>query len=306
MPVIEVREAVKRFEAVTAVDGVDLDVEEGECFGLLGPNGAGKTSLVRMIMASSPITGGTIRVFGLDVTRAAREIKAHVGVVPQEENLDPDLNVLQNLIVFSRYFDMPMSEARQRADSLLDLLELTEKAKAKAKVDELSGGMKRRLLIARALINNPKLVILDEPTVGLDPQAKYLVWQRLVTLKEQGTTLLMCTQNMEEAWRLCDRLAVMHQGRIAALDSPQALLAQHGGSQIVEARLQSHDRKDAVLAMMSEHGLHWQEIEDTLYIFEGDSQALSDELKAELQITDQHVPTLEDVFLKLTGRSLRE
>jgi lipooligosaccharide transport system ATP-binding protein len=304
MAVIEVRGAVKRYESILAVAGVDLDVFEGECFGLLGPNGAGKTSLVRMIIAASPLSGGSIHVDGKDVTTSAREIKAHLGVVPQEENLDPDLNVIQNLLTFARYFDMPGPEAKQRALEVLQLFELHERQKAK--ISELSGGMKRRLLIARALLNRPRLIILDEPTVGLDPQTKYLVWQRLMSLKEQGVTILLCTQNMEEAWRLCDRLAIMCEGNIVALDSPPELLARHGGSQIIEARARAGDMKDSVLAKLRDRGFEWQEIENTLYIFQNHGQSLDEELEGELDVLNRHVPTLEDVFLKLTGRSLRE
>ena len=304
MSVITARDVVKRYESIVAVAGVDLDVIEGECFGLLGPNGAGKTSLVRMIIASSPISEGSITVGGKDITVAPREIKSNMGVVPQEDNLDPDLTVLQNLITFGRYFDLPRAEAKARALEVLQLFELHERQQAK--ISELSGGMKRRLLIARALINRPRLLILDEPTVGLDPQTKYLVWQRIITLKEQGITLLLCTQNMEEAWRLCDRLAIMCEGRIIALDSPQELLAQHGGSQIIEARPVSEERRGAVLEMLGKRGFQWQEIENTLYIFEDHDLSLDDELRAELSIMNLHVPTLEDVFLKLTGRSLRE
>jgi lipooligosaccharide transport system ATP-binding protein len=304
MSVIEVRNAFKRFGDIVAVAGVDLDVAEGECFGLLGPNGAGKTSLVRMIIAASPLGGGTIRVDGKDITKAPRQIKANLGVVPQEDNLDPDLTVLENLITFARYFDIPKTVARERALEVLRFFELDERQKAK--IDELSGGMKRRLLIARALINQPRLIILDEPTVGLDPQTRHLVWQRLDTLKAQGVTQLLCTQNMEEAARLCDRLAIMNEGRITALNSPRGLLAEHGGSQIVEARLHSEDRRSAVLAMLSERAFEWQEIEDRLYIFQDDEHELDGELKHELVILNQHVPTLEDVFLKLTGRYLRE
>ncbi len=304
MAVIEVRGAVKRYGAILAVAGVDLDVIEGECFGLLGPNGAGKTSLVRMIITASPLSGGSIHVDGKDVTTSAREIKAHLGVVPQEENLDPDLNVIQNLLTFARYFDMPGPEAKQRALEVLQLFELHERQKAK--IAELSGGMKRRLLIARALLNRPRLIILDEPTVGLDPQTKYLVWQRLMSLKEQGVTILLCTQNMEEAWRICDRLAIMCEGNIVALDSPQELLARHGGSQIIEARAHAGDVKDSVLAKLRDRGFEWQEIENTLYIFQNHGQSLDEELEGELDVLNRHVPTLEDVFLKLTGRSLRE
>ncbi|MDY6893681.1 MAG: ABC transporter ATP-binding protein [Chloroflexota bacterium] len=304
MSIIKVRNVVKRFESITAVAGVDLDIVEGECFGLLGPNGAGKSSLIRMIIASSPITEGNIWVDGKDITVAPREVKATMGVVPQEDNLDPDLNVLENLITFSRYFNISKIEAQQRALELLRLFELHERQKAM--IDELSGGMKRRLLIARALLNQPKLIVLDEPTVGLDPQAKYLVWQRLLSLKKQGITLVLCTQNMEEAWHLCDRLAIMYEGKITALDSPQELLAKHGGSQILEAHIRSPDKKDFVLAKLAEQHIDWQEIEGTLHIFQGDGQVLDDELSNGLAIRAQHVPTLEDVFLKLTGRSLRE
>ena len=304
MSVIEVRNAVKTFGEITAVAGVDLDVEEGECFGLLGPNGAGKSSLVRMIIASSPMSGGSIHVLGRDVTVEAREIKADLGVVPQEDNLDPDLNVLQNLLTFARYFDIPKAEARRRALEVLTLFELQERQKAKT--DELSGGMKRRLLIARALMNGPRLIILDEPTVGLDPQAKYLVWQRLVSLKEHGVTLLLCTQNMEEAWRLCDRLAIMNEGIITALDTPQALLAAHGGSRIVEARIRAGNNRDLVLEKLNEGRFSWQEIEDVFYIFEDDGRELGADLEQEMNVMNRHAPTLEDVFLRLTGRALRE
>ena len=304
MSIIKARRVVKRFGSIVAVDGVDLDVEQGECFGLLGPNGAGKTSLVRMIIASSPITTGTIWVDGKDITRMPRLIKANIGVVPQEDNLDPDLTVLENLLVFSRYFDIPKKEGRERALANLQFFELQERQKAK--IDELSGGMKRRLLIARALMSRPKLIILDEPTVGLDPQTRHLLWQKLAALKQQGVTLLLCTQNMDEAWRLCDRLAIMNGGKIVALGTPQELLARYGSSQILEARLRSEQSKDKVMAMLGERGFQWQEIEDMLHIYQGDGQVLSDELKNELVITSQHSPTLEDVFLRLTRRSLRE
>jgi lipooligosaccharide transport system ATP-binding protein len=304
MSLIKARGVVKKFGSITAVNGVDLDVNEGECFGLLGPNGAGKTSLVRLIIAASPITEGTIWVDGKDITKMPRQIKANLGVVPQEENLDPDLTVLENLLVFSRYFDIPKKEARQRALSNLQFFELQERQKAK--IDELSGGMKRRLLIARALMSRPKLLILDEPTVGLDPQTRHLVWQKLVALKGQGVTLLLCTQNMEEAWRLCDRLAIMNDGKIVALGTPRELLARYGSTLIIEARPRYEEKKAAVTAKLTQHGFQWQEIEGMLYIYQGDSQVLDEELRNELVITSQHAPTLEDVFLRLTRRSLRE
>lgn len=304
MSIIEIRGVVKRFGPITAVAGVDMDIAHGECFGLLGPNGAGKTSLVRMIVGVSPIAEGSILVDGKDITRQPRLIKAQLGVVPQEDNLDPDLNVLDNLVTFARYFDIPREEARQRALANLQLFELQDRQRAKT--EELSGGMKRRLLIARALTNRPELLVLDEPTVGLDPQTKHLVWRKLRSLKAQGTTLLLCTQNMDEASFLCDRLAIMNEGRIIALGPPQKLVRKYGGSQIIEARVQSDERRDLVLSKLGERGLQWQEIEETIYVFQGDGQALDQDLLSELVITNQHIPTLEDVFLKLTGRSLKE
>lgn len=304
MSIIQIRGVVKTFGPITAVAGVDMDIAGGECFGLLGPNGAGKTSLVRMIVGVSPISEGSIMVDGKDITREPRLIKAQLGVVPQEENLDPDLSVLDNLATFARYFDIPRDEARQRALANLQLFELQDRQKSK--IEELSGGMKRRLLIARALTNRPKILVLDEPTVGLDPQTKHLVWRKLRMLKAQGTTLLLCTQNMDEASFLCDRLAIMNDGRIVALGSPQELVRKHGGSQVIEVRVRSTERRDLVLSMMSQRSLQWQEIEETLCVFQGDGQALDQELVSELAIMNQHVPTLEDVFLKLTGRSLKE
>lgn len=304
MSIIQARGVFKRFGPIVAVDGIDLDVYEGECFGLLGPNGAGKTSLVRMITAVSPITSGTIRVDSKDITSHPRQIKAIIGVVPQEENLDPDLTVLENLLAFSRYFNVPRKEARERALANLELFELH--ARQKSKVEQLSGGMKRRLLIARALMSRPKLIILDEPTVGLDPQTRHLMWQKLDSLKQQGVTLLLCTQNMDEAWRLCDRLAIMNEGKIVALGTPEELLTKYGGVQIVEARPRLEERKARVLAMLRDRGLQWQEIEGMLYIYQADGQVMEDDLKEELAIMSQHTPTLEDVFLRLTRRSLRE
>jgi lipooligosaccharide transport system ATP-binding protein len=303
MPIIEVRNVVKKYGDITAVAGLDLDVREGECFGLLGPNGAGKTSLIRMITGLSPLNSGDIRVDGRDIRQEPRQIKEALGVVPQEENLDPDLSVLENLAVFARYFDIPKRESRQRAVASLTLFELQDRQKAK--VEQLSGGMKRRLLIARALINNPKLLILDEPTVGLDPQTRHLVWQKLVSLRGQGMTLLLCTQNMEEAWRLCDRLAIMNEGKVVAEGSPRELLARYGGSQVLEIR-PAPESKSTVIRRLKESGFQWQEVEDMLYIFQGDGQVVEEELKREMVVLNQHVPTLEDVFLKLTGRAIRE
>lgn len=302
MPIIQVKDGYKTFGTFTAVAGVDLEVEEGECFGLLGPNGAGKTTLVRMIIGVSPITHGTICVDGKSIVKNPRQIKARLGVVPQEDNLDPDLNVMQNLLNFARYFDIPAREAKARALSDLAFFEL--QMKHKAKIEELSGGMKRRLLIARGLINRPRLLILDEPSVGLDPTTKHLMWQKIRSLQKQGMTLLLTTQNMEEAWRLCDRVAVMNDGRIIALGTPQELLGRYGGSQVYEAR--PLDEAVPVQEKLDSLGLKWERIEDTFYIFQENGQVLDDDLKKHLIIVDQHVPTLEDVFLRLTGRSIEQ
>ncbi|MBI2958485.1 MAG: ABC transporter ATP-binding protein [Chloroflexi bacterium] len=294
---------MKKFGSLVAVDGVDLDVEERELFGLLGPNGAGKTSLFRVITAVSPATAGKAWVAGKDVAEEPRAVKSIIGVVPQQDNLDPDLTVVQNLVTFARYFDIPKRTAMTRVEELLSLVQLQEKRNEQ--VDRLSGGMRRRLLIARALVNQPKVLVLDEPTVGLDPQAKHLVWQKLRSLKDLGVTQLLCTQNMDEAERLCDRIAIMHQGKIIAQDTPARLIAAYGGKRIVEARPRQDDR-DWLVETLRRQGLEFQEVEDTFYIFQTDGEVLDQRLVASLDRFAHHVPTLEDVFLRLTGRSLGE
>ncbi|MDY6911012.1 MAG: ABC transporter ATP-binding protein [Chloroflexota bacterium] len=303
MSVIETQNIIKRYGEFTAVAGVDLRVEAGECFGLLGPNGAGKTTLVKMITGVAPITDGQALVAGTDVARKPRQVKALIGVVPQDENLDPDFSVLKNLLVFARYFDIAGIEAKKRALANLELFELD--GRQKSKIKELSGGMKRRLLIARALINQPKIIVLDEPTVGLDPQTKHMVWQKLKSLKQQDTTLLLTTQNMEEAAVLCDRLAIMNEGLIVAEGTPAAMVSQYGGEQIIEAKLDEAERTLMKKELKSQ-GLYWQELGDTLYIFQSGDTELPDALRHRLNIISQRKPTLEDVFLRLTGRSLEE
>ncbi len=303
MEIVSARRMVKRFGEFTAVDGVDFEIREGECFGLIGPNGAGKTTVVRMLTATSPLTAGELWVSGLDISTRPEQVKAIIGVLPQIDNLDPDLTVIQNLLTFARYFDIPRREALKRAWDGLELLGLTEKHAAL--IHTLSGGMRRRLLIARSLINQPRVLVLDEPTVGLDPQSRHLVWQKLQGLKEGGVTQLLTTQNMEEAARLCDRLAIMHLGRIVAQGSPAQLVSLYGGKQILEARpLPEH--RERVLAELKHRQFYWQEFEDTLYIFQSDGQDLADSFKEELGIVSQRSPNLEDVFLRLTGRSLRD
>src|SRR5688572_20122639 len=234
-PLISARGLTKRFSNSTAVDGVDFDVFRGEAFGFLGPNGAGKTSTMRMIGCTSPVTGGVLRVFDLDPALAASAIKARLGVVPQQDNLDIEITVRENLLMYARYFDIPRDTARQRADELLKFIQLSERSEAR--VESLSGGMKRRLTIARALINEPEVVLLDEPTTGLDPQARHVIWERLYQLKRRGATLLLTTHYMDEAEQLCDRLVVMDKARIVAEDSPRALIAQHSSREVLELRL---------------------------------------------------------------------
>ena len=300
MAIIKVVNLTKKFKDLVAVDDVSLDIEERECFGLLCPNGAGKTSLIRMITAVSPPTIGSIFVLGKDLSRHASEVKARLGVVPQIENFDPDLRVIHNLLTYARYFDIPPKEARRRALEVLKLFQLEEKQKSQ--IRELSGGMKHRLLIARGLINQPEILILDEPTIGLDPQAKHLVWQKLRQLKAQGVTELLCTQNMEEATLLCDRVAVMHLGKILALDAPQALIRRYVGSKVWEIEVTPAD-KERVTGELANLKLEFEEAGHVIEVFH-----LDDETARKLASFNPRPrpATLEDVFFRLTGRLLIE
>ncbi len=302
--IIRARGLTKRFSDLTAVDGIDFSVEAGECFGLLGPNGAGKTSTIRMISCVSPLTSGELLVDGMDVTTSGREIKARLGVVSQEENLDPDLSVQQNLLVYARYFDIPKNDARQRTDEILELFQLSDRRHEI--VDNLSGGMKRRLIIARALINQPSILVLDEPTTGLDPQARHLVWRKLRLLQSQGTTMLLTTHYMEEAAHLCDRLVVMHLGEILAEGTPAELIEREVGHQVLELRLEGVRREAAVELLQRREGLQLEDVEELIYVY-GHTQDWALVLK-ELTEFQEGVrlreATLEDVFLQLTGRGL--
>jgi lipooligosaccharide transport system ATP-binding protein len=228
MDIVIVQSLVKEYNGLRAVDGVDFAIREGECFGFLGPNGAGKTTVLRIISCFMPPTRGSVTVFGADVARQSSEIKARLGVMPQDVNLDPDLSVIENLIVYGRYFDIGKKDTLRLARALLEFVELQDKATAK--IDQLSGGMKHRLLLARSLVNDPEILILDEPTTGLDPHSRRTVWDKLDHLKSQNTTLLLTTHYMEEAERLCDRVAIMDSGRIVTIDSPSHLMALHGGN----------------------------------------------------------------------------
>ncbi len=303
MAIIKTENLTKKFKDLLAVDDVNLEVEEGECFGLLGPNGAGKTSLIRMITAVSPPTRGNIWVLGSDLGTHSQQVKAVLGVVPQLDNLDPDLTVLQNLLTFARYFDIPKEEARRRSMEVLKLFELENKRNSH--IRELSGGMKRRLLLARSLINMPKIMILDEPTIGLDPQAKYLVWHKLIELKSQGVTQLISTQNMEEATVLCNRVAIMHQGKILSLDTPQKLISRYMGSEIWEIEANPQE-KDAAVKTLEKRGLDFEDAGDKIYVSHvKDDRSLTGLVNSPERLR-RRPATLEDVFLKLTGRSLVE
>ncbi len=228
MNIITAKGLTKYYSDLKAVDNIDFEIAKGECFGFLGPNGAGKTTVMGIIYCFMPPSDGEVKVFGMGVTESPSEIKARIGVMPQEDNLDPDFSVLENLIVYARYFDIPKKDSSKISWELLDFVELREKADVNIK--ELSGGMKRRLLLARALVNNPELLILDEPTTGLDPHSRLSVWEKLRQLKSKGTTLILTTHYMEEAERLCDRVAIMDSGRIVSIDSPTNLMKAHGGN----------------------------------------------------------------------------
>ncbi|CAN5270525.1 ABC transporter ATP-binding protein [soil metagenome] len=298
------RDLRKSYGEFQAVRGVDFEVYRGECFGFLGPNGAGKTSTMRMIYGAAVPTGGELMVAGLDVTRHERDVKRRIEVVPQEDNLDDDLEVKENLLVYGRYFDLPKKVILQRAEELLDFVQLTDKADAQ--VEQLSGGMKRRLLIARALINDPEIVVLDEPTTGLDPQARHLVWERLRELAREGKTLILTTHYMEEAAQLCDRLVIMESGRIITQGSPTQLIEEHVSPQVLEFR--SRDGSLEKLIEIAEAEADAVERSgESLLAYTSDADALMEKVRGsgiEVENTVYRQAGLEDVFLRLTGRSL--
>jgi lipooligosaccharide transport system ATP-binding protein len=290
----------------TAVDGVDFDVAPGEAFGFLGPNGAGKTSTMRMISAVSPRTGGELSVLGLDPDKGGAQVRARLGVVPQMDTLDTELTVLENLLIYGRYFDLPYVEGRKRATELLDFVQLSERANDL--VEPLSGGMKRRLTIARSLINEPQLLLLDEPTTGLDPQARHLVWDRLYRLKQSGTTLVLTTHYMDEAEQLCDRLVVMDKAKIVAEGSPRELIERYSTREVLELRFPVgvQETLDGQLDGVGERIEH---LPDRVLVYAADGEAAAEAvhtrgLRPETSLVRRS--SLEDVFLRLTGRSLVE
>ncbi|GGN28758.1 lipooligosaccharide transport system ATP-binding protein [Actinoplanes campanulatus] len=301
---IHARGLIKRFEGFTAVDGIDVDVRPGEAFGFLGPNGAGKSSTMRMIGCVSPPTDGVLRILGMDPRRDGPAIRARLGVCPQLDNLDPELTVRENLTTYARFFGIPRKVARARAAELLDFVQLSERADSR--VEPLSGGMKRRLTIARALVNEPDLVLLDEPTTGLDPQARHLVWERLFRLKQQGVTLVLTTHYMDEAEQLCDRLVVMDGGRIVAEGSPRALIETHSTREVVELRFLTEDQ-GRYADKLAGIGDRTEVLPDRILLYVGDGDdALAEVHRRSLSPASALVrrSSLEDVFLHLTGRTL--
>jgi lipooligosaccharide transport system ATP-binding protein len=294
----------KSYANFEAVKGVDFEGHRGECFGFLGPNGAGKTTTMKMIYGAAVPTGGELRVAGLDVRRHEREVKRRIGVVPQENNLDEDLKVKENLLVFGRYFDLPRKVVRRRAEELLEFVQLSERADAQ--VEHLSGGMKRRLLIARALINDPDLVVLDEPTTGLDPQARHLVWDKLRELTSQDKTLVLTTHYMEEAAQLCDRLCIMEGGRFIAEGAPRELIEAHVSPEVLELRA-SPDTLEKLVPLVEGVSDGIDRFGGALLVHTSDPDAVTRKVKESDIAVDNTLyrrATLEDVFLKLTGRRL--
>jgi lipooligosaccharide transport system ATP-binding protein len=304
--IVEARKLIKTYGSFTAVRGIDFTVRRQECFGFLGPNGAGKTSTMKMIYCRTPVTDGDLCVLGMDVRREERRIKQRIGVVTQENDLDPDLTVLQNLAVYASFFGLSRRDAGARAQELLSFVQLEDKAGSY--VRDLSGGMKRRLTIARALVNDPELLILDEPTTALDPQARLLVWHRLSDLKARGVTLLLTTHYMEEAARLCDRLVIMHEGRILTEGSPRQLIADHVAEYVVELP-RGGPYTDRILSALGTHVRFCVESGDGVLVYSEDGAGARRSL-LELGVPEESArvreATLEDVFLHLTGRELEE
>ena len=312
-PAIELDDVTKVFRTrdgneLNAVDGVSLRVPRGQLFGFLGPNGAGKTTLLRMIHAFWPPTKGRLRILGYDPATQADQLKAHIGVAPQDNNLDPDFNVRRNLTTYARYFRIPPAEARRRADALLEFVGLQDKRREE--IDTLSGGMKRRLVLARSLINEPDLILLDEPTTGLDPQARHLVWEKIRELRRRGTTILLTTHYMEEAELLCDDLVIMDAGKIHVQGKPADLIKEHVGRDVLE--LSFHPGSTPRLADLRRiPGAADARIEihgGRAFVYHDDAEGIAHEAKAQFKIESSLVRRagLEDVFLRLTGRHLRE
>lgn len=303
---ITAKNLVKTYGEFNAVDGINFEVKRGEAFGLLGPNGAGKSTTMRMVASVSKRTSGDLTILGLDPNQRGPDIRAHLGVVPQQDNLDVELRVRENLIIYGRYFGLPHKFLKKKADELIEFAQLTEKAKTK--VDDLSGGMKRRLTIARALVNEPDILLLDEPTTGLDPQARHILWDRLFRLKEEGVTLVITTHYMDEAEQLCDRLIVMDKGKIMAEGTPADLIARYSSREVVEVRFGS-DKNADVAKQLEGLGDRLEVLPDRILVYSADGEAVLEAIAHQgLRPLTSLVrrSSLEDVFLRLTGRSLVE
>jgi lipooligosaccharide transport system ATP-binding protein len=306
MDLIVVKNLVKQFGDFTAVNGINFSVKQGESFGLLGPNGAGKSSTMRIIGATSQRTSGEVLILGKDPEQAGPQIRAHLGVVPQQDNLDEELTCAENLYIYGRYFGLPKITVKNKLDELLEFAQLLDKKNSKVK--SLSGGMKRRLTIARALVSDPDILMLDEPTTGLDPQARHILWDRLFRLKEKGVTLLITTHHMDEAEQLCDRLMVMDKGEIMAEGSPTELIKKYSTKEVLEVRFGS-DRNSQMVKKLQAFAERLEELPDRLLLYTESGE----DLLARIVAANIHPNTslvrrssLEDVFLRLTGRSLIE
>jgi lipooligosaccharide transport system ATP-binding protein len=303
-PLLVARKLTKRFGDFTAVDGIDVAVQPGEAFGFLGPNGAGKSSTMRMIGCVSSRTDGELRIFGLDPETDGREIRARIGVVPQQDMLDEELSVAENLMIYGRYFDLPRSVCRERTKELLEFVQLSDRASSP--VEPLSGGMKRRVTIARSLINQPQLLLLDEPTTGLDPQARHVLWDKLYRLKQQGVTLVLTTHYMDEAEQLCDRLVVMDAGKIVAEGSPRGLIEQYATREVVELRYGAGTNEQQASALAG-IGERMEVLPDRVLLYADHGEAALHEAQLRTGAPESALvrrSSLEDVFLNLTGRTL--
>ena len=306
-PLVFARSLSKSFDDFVAVDGIDVEVRRGECFGFLGPNGAGKSSTMRMIGCVSTRSGGELQVLGMDPEKQGPQIRARLGVVPQDDTLDLELDVWDNLILYGRYFGIPRQQLRERAAELLDFVQLADRKHDK--VEPLSGGMKRRLTIARALMNQPELLLLDEPTTGLDPQARHLVWDRLYRLKQDGVTIVLTTHYMDEAEQLCDRLVIMDEAHIVAEGSPRDLIERHATKEVVELRFSAPAERAEAIGRAVQTGERVEEVAERILVYTDDGDSLVGKLTGEGHLPDTVLvrrSTLEDVFLILTGRSLEE
>jgi lipooligosaccharide transport system ATP-binding protein len=301
--IIIARDLVKRYGDFMAVNGISFEVRRGECFGLLGPNGAGKTTTIRMINCVSPVTGGELTVDGMHVQEKPRRIKSILGVVPQDDNLDPDLTVRQNLRAYARYFNLPKDVADARIEEALTLFQLTEKQHDR--IDSLSGGLKRRLTIARGLLNAPRIMVLDEPTTGLDPQARHLVWQKLRYLRSQGVTMLLTTHYMDEAAHLCDRIVIIDHGQIIAEGTPDELVARYAGRDVIELHLGDNDAAPVMQELLRHEHMDIERFDDIVYVFPGEDSTFDPRVvEPFVERAVLRRSNLEDVFLKITGRGL--